>query len=57
MSSPIALENKDVSKKALVSLHRTLSHSHRVMPQNQRCTSSRWCRRVVRVASTSAGAT
>jgi len=30
MSSPIALENKDVSKKALVSLHRTLSHGHRV---------------------------
>jgi SAM-dependent methyltransferase len=30
MSSPIALERKGAPKKALVSLHRSLSHSHRV---------------------------
>ena len=30
MSSPIALNHKDAPKKALVGLHRTLSHGHRV---------------------------
>jgi hypothetical protein len=30
MSSPIALEHKAPSKKALVNLHQTLSHGHRV---------------------------
>jgi SAM-dependent methyltransferase len=30
MSSPIALERKAASKKALVSVHRSLSHGHRV---------------------------
>ena len=30
MSSPIALDHKDAPKKALVGLHRTLSHGHRV---------------------------
>ena len=30
MSSPIALDRKGAPKKALVGLHRTLSHSHRV---------------------------
>jgi SAM-dependent methyltransferase len=30
MSSPIALERKATSKKALVNLHQTLSHGHRV---------------------------
>lgn len=30
MSSPLALENKDLSKNALVSPHRTPSHGHRV---------------------------
>jgi SAM-dependent methyltransferase len=36
MSSPIALEHKGASKKALVSLHRTLSHGHRVNVLAQR---------------------
>ena len=30
MSSPIALARKAAPKKALVNLHRTLSHGHRV---------------------------
>ena len=36
MSSPIAIERKDAPKKALVSIHQALSHSHRVRVISER---------------------
>jgi hypothetical protein len=35
MSSPIAIERKDASKKALVGIHQALSHNHRVRVLSQ----------------------
>ena len=59
MSSPIALDHKDAPKKALVGLHRTLSHGHRVGVLAQRIASGsrRSCRAGPRSASTSVAAT